>query len=245
MVSSFLVAVFQNTLTLVKAPFQDISLVWQLAPIFLVWVIMVFYFGTHKKEKLGWNTALGNGISLFWIIISALQHIFANGSLEFTYTKFFLILVIALYSVFIIYISFKHNFSDGFTYALASPTPVYYFSAIVLLYAHNLILLTFPMLVAILLFFIFVLLLIRIIKAFLPEMKEDESDDDLGSFDSKDDSFKDLSNDFSSKNSSSDDFKFDDNSQDPSSTNLNSDSNLDNSFSDKDLDIDFDKDFKF
>lgn len=195
MVSSFLVEVFYSMLDIAGAPFKELSLLWQLAPIFLVWAVMIFYFGTHKKEKLGWNTAVGNGISLFWIIVSALQHIFADKSAEFTYTKFFLIGIIALYSMIIVYTSFKHSFSDKFIYAIASPTPVYYFSAIVLLYAHNLIALTWSSIVAIAVLFVFVLILVKLVEVFLPEMKEDEDDnkDDLSS-NSFDDSFKDLDN---------------------------------------------------
>jgi len=201
-------AVLGNVGVILAAPFQDPSLIWQIAPIFLLWGVMMFYFGTHKHEKLGWNTALGNGISLFWIIISAMQFIFSNSSSEFTYTKFFLIMVIAIYAIFIIIISFKHTFSDKFTYALASPSPVYYFSAIVLLYAHDLFSLSFPMLIAITALFVVLLIILRIFRLFLPEMKEE--DNNMDSFDSKD-SFGDIGGS-SKSDTAMDDFKFDESS---------------------------------
>lgn len=198
-------AVLKSVGVILLSPFKDPSLIWQIAPIFLLWGVMIFYFGTHKHEELGWNTALGNGVSLFWIIISAMQYIFSNSSSEFTYTKFFLIMVIAIYAIFIVIISFKHTFSDKLTYALASPSPVYYFSAIVLLYAHDLFSLSIPMLIAIVALFVALLIVLRIFRLFLPEMKED--DDSMDSFDSKD-SFGDVGGS-SKSDAATDDFKFD------------------------------------
>lgn len=210
-------AVLKDVVVIIAAPFHDPSLIWQIAPIFLLWTVMIFYFGTHKHEKLGWNTALGNGVSLFWIIISAMQYIFSNSSLEFTYTKFFLIMVIAIYAIFIVIISFKHTFSQKVTYAFASPSPVYYFSAIVLLYAHNLISLTIPMLIAIATLFVILLIILRLFELTLPEMKEENEDDSMESFDSKD-SFGDVG-ESSKKDSVTDDFKFDEPSPEPSPVN--------------------------
>ena len=202
--------VLHDILVLLAAPFQKVSLLWQLAPIFFIWTIMVFYFGTHKHEKLGWNTSLGNGISLFWIVVSGMQYIFASGSDDFAYTKFFLIMVIALYSLFIIVTSFRHSFSDKLTYALASPSPVYYFSAIVLLYAHDVIYVSTSMIIAIFVLFVLLLLFIRLIRAFLPEMKEDDSSDSFAS-----DSFGDVGKN-SGADTGMDDFNFEEpTSQEP------------------------------
>ena len=202
MIENLMIEVLKSLIELIILPFKEPSLLWQLSPIFLIWIFMTFYFGTHKHEQLGWNTALGNGISLFWIIISALQFIFENELKEFTITKFYLIIIITIYAVFIIYSSFKHLLSDKLTYALASPTPIYYFSALTLLYAHNLVDITIPTIIAIIILFIIIMIVIKLIETILPEMKEDEEEnestfkeDDFSTkdFDLKDD--KDFNND--------------------------------------------------
>jgi len=38
------------------------SILWYIAPIGVLWFILEIYFGIYEKEKLGWNTALANGI---------------------------------------------------------------------------------------------------------------------------------------------------------------------------------------
>jgi hypothetical protein len=159
------------------APLLKPSLFWQLGPILCIWILVEIYFGTHKKEKLGWNTALTNGISLFWIIISAMQHIFSEEGL-FSWDKFLIILMFALYAIFVIVISFNHKFKASITFVFASPTPLFYFSAIVLLFAHGLLTLSWSMISAIALLFIILLVTITLLKKLLPEMKED--DDDFG-----------------------------------------------------------------
>ena len=230
-------AVLRDVGVIIAAPFQDPSLIWQIAPIFLLWAVMIFYFGTHKHEELGWNTALGNGVSLFWIIISAMQYIFSNSSSEFTYTKFFLIMVIAIYAIFIVIISFKHTFSQKVTYAFASPSPVYFFSAMVLLYAHDLISLSLSMFIAVVSLFVVLLIILRLLELILPEMKED--DDSMDSFDSKD-SFGDVGGS-SKPDTGMDDFKFDDPSSKPVSA---SDSGFNQATDKKDPMAEFD-DLKF
>lgn len=159
------------------APLLKPSLFWQLGPILCIWILVEIYFGTHKKEKLGWNTALSNGISLFWIVVSAMQHIFSEEGL-FSWDKFLIILIFALYAIFVIVISFEHKFKASITFVFASPTPLFYFSAIVLLFAHDLLTLSWAMISAIALLFVIILLTITLLKKLLPEMKED--DDDFG-----------------------------------------------------------------
>jgi len=58
------------------APSKDPSIWWLLAPIILFWLITEIYFGRHKQERLGWNTALGNGLSMFWIVIISFKVLF-------------------------------------------------------------------------------------------------------------------------------------------------------------------------
>ena len=176
---------------LVLAIFREPALLWQLAPVLLLWIILIFYFATHKEEKLGWNTSLANGISLFWVVVSAMQHIFANGREFFTWIKFGIFAFITLYALFIVYVTFSHKFSAKATYLLASHNVVYYFSLVSLLYAYDVIYLNTAMIIAIVVLFLFILLLELILKKLLPELKEGDSGDS-GSYD-----------DFSSSDSSS------------------------------------------
>ena len=170
---AFVTAVLFALKNLILSLFREPTLIWQIAPILFLWIVLMFYFSTHKQEQLGWNTSLANGISLFWVIISALQYIFSNGREFFTWSKFILFFLITLYSLFIVYIAFHHLFSARITYVLASYNAIYYFSIISLLYAHDLIYLDIAMLIAIIILFGFILLIVRLLDEYLPEMRED------------------------------------------------------------------------
>lgn len=153
--------------------FREPTLIWQIAPVLFLWFILIFYFSTHKHEKLGWNTSLANGVSLFWVVISAFQYIFSNGREFFTWSKFIFFLLITAYALFIVYISFHHLFSARVTYLLASYNAIYYFSLIALLFAHDLIHFDLATTSAVFLLFGFMLLIVRLLTEYLPEMRED------------------------------------------------------------------------
>ena len=110
---------------IISAPFKDLSMFWLIAPVLILWVVMELYFDTHKKEKLGWNTSLGNGISMFWITINLMKYLFGDGRVNFAWTKFIAVCAILAYAIFIAVISFKHYFSANITSTLASPTTIY------------------------------------------------------------------------------------------------------------------------
>jgi len=67
--------ILDGFLTIFKSPSNDWSVMWLLAPIFLFWIVLEIYFDKHKKEALGWNTALGDGLSLFWVAITCVKYV--------------------------------------------------------------------------------------------------------------------------------------------------------------------------
>ena len=156
-----------------RAPFVDLSLLWQLIPVLLIWILMEWYFGMYKNEKLGWNSAVGNGVSLFWIGVTSMQHVFSNRILMTTERIIILGLIIS-YSLFIIYVSFKHKIRAKIDFFLASPTPIYFASFVVLLYAHDTISFTVAMFVAIIVILGLLLIVDKVIRTLIPEASNDE-----------------------------------------------------------------------
>ncbi len=161
---------------LLLSGFRDPSLLWQLAPILLLWFTLTIYFATHKTEKLGWNTSLAHGLSLFWVLASVMQHIFSNEGQFFTWTKFIIFACITVYSIFITFISFKHTLPSRWTYVFASHHLVYYLSFISILFAYDLIYLNLAMMIAIVIFFGFLLLFVYFLRKMMPALKEEVDD---------------------------------------------------------------------
>ncbi len=191
----------QGFVELLKAPFQKLEIWWYLFPILTLWLILEIYFGEHKSEKMGWNTALGNGFSLTWVTIESMRVLF-----EMQYSNFFfrfMVIFLALsYGVFIIYVAFTHKFEEKVTFALTGTTPTYFLSATMILWAHNTFTLTIWTLIdLVILLGIFIVISI-ILKKLLPS-KSSGGDHEYEKF-----GFDDKSSSSSSSSSSFEDSAF-------------------------------------
>ncbi|PLW80081.1 hypothetical protein C0585_04145 [Candidatus Woesearchaeota archaeon] len=174
-------------LEIFKSPAKDWSVFWLLAPIFLFWIILEIYFDKHKKEALGWNTALGNGLSLFWVTISCLKFIFALMMSHDITTSFgtevfwrmVAIFFIFTYSIFIIWVSFKHNIKDKYFYPIASPTPIYYLSAVIVLLAYGVLNFSWIIIFDLFILYWVILGLELLIRRYVPEDDTSSENDTL------------------------------------------------------------------
>ena len=158
---------------IVASPFTDFSVWWYLGPILILWFLLEIYFGKYKKEKLGWNTALGNGVSLTWINIEAMRYLFSLQLGDF-WLRFLVLAIVMIYGFFVIYISFTHKFKPAVTYSLAAPTPIYFLSVVVTLWGHGNLTLSLWVLVDLILLFILALLFFIVVKKLLPGKEEGE-----------------------------------------------------------------------
>ncbi len=147
-----------------KPAFTDISLFWYLGPILIFWFILEIYFSKYKTEELGWNTALGNGLSVFWVLIISMKFLFDNHMENFEWPKFFALLIIMLYAIFIIINSFSHKLREKVSFLLASPTAIYYLSAVAILWTYGRLEITIWVLIDLIIFYGIILLLELILK---------------------------------------------------------------------------------
>ncbi len=228
---------------LLLAPFKNPSLLWQLIPLWGLWIALEFYFGYYKQEKLGWNTALGNGISLFWIVIGTIQYMSQKGLSNMSVSGIIFMSIVTIYALFIVMGSFKHWISKKVMFFFAAPPIIYYSSILVILFAYEAISFSGPMLIAILLLFTFFLFLKVVLQHIMPDKTkpEDAVDDDSflsskqsssqsSSFDTSDYDLRGSSDPFSSPSSMSNQSSSGFSS--PSSPSFPSSSQTNNSFDD-------------
>ncbi|MFH0868161.1 MAG: hypothetical protein V1831_02525 [Candidatus Woesearchaeota archaeon] len=151
-----------------SAPLKDLSILWLLLPVILFWFILEIYFGRYKKERLGWNTALGNGLNLFWVVIISFRALFEKGLELFSIDKLIFVIFISVYSAFIIFVSFTHKLKERIFFLFASPTIVYYLSGIAILWIHGLITISFWVIIDLIILYIIILILETILKKIIP-----------------------------------------------------------------------------
>lgn len=159
-----------------KSPSNDWSVFWLIAPILLFWLMLEIYFDRHKKEELGWNTALGNGLSLFWVAISCVKFIVGENFTFESFWRTFWIFIIFSYSLFIIWISFTHRLKKNIVYLLASPTPIYFLSIMIVLLSYGVLEFSWIILVDLSILYLLILGIEVLVRRYTPEVQhKDES----------------------------------------------------------------------
>ena len=153
-----------------SAPFVDFSVMWLLIPLFMLWLVLEIYFDIYKSEKLGWNTALGNAISLLWIDISMMRELFSRPSLEVI--KFLGLLGVLVYSCIVIYIIFKHKIPAKYVFLMGSPTLIYYIAGVIILWATGALEITPWVLLDLVILFAIISVLVFVLKKVVPGKEE-------------------------------------------------------------------------
>jgi uncharacterized membrane protein YgcG len=163
-----------------SSPLKDPSILWLLVPIILFWLVMELYFGRYKDERLGWNSALGYGLSMFWVVVISFKTMFENNFELFSIDKLLFVFFVATYSVFIIYISFTHRLKAKIFFLFTSPTLVYYLFGIALLWSNDLLNVSRWVIIDLIIFYIIILILETILKKLIPSAPSDSGMRDEG-----------------------------------------------------------------
>lgn len=176
------------------SPSRDFSILWILIPIIFFWFTLEVYFGRYKDEKLGWNSALGYGMSMFWIVIISFKTLFANNFELFKLDKLLFIIFIAVYSIIIIYISFTHTSKEKIFFLFTSPTIIYYLFGIAVLWVNDLLIMTLWVAIDLIILYIIILIFEIILKKLIPAASGSSLSGDagIGSKELSDKSFGDI-----------------------------------------------------
>lgn len=156
--------------SLLKAPFEVPEMWWIVAPLLVVIFVMTFYFGKYINEKLGYNTALGNSVVLFFVCVDLLRNIY-NYTLPAGFENYAwypvttaIIFIIILESILLLSAAFKHALPEKVMYFIASPVAVnvqaYVMAAVVYTKSDP----TFYTLIAGVLLFAIMIVVLRIVK---------------------------------------------------------------------------------
>jgi len=121
----------------------DLGVWWFLAPIFVLWIATEVYFGEHKREKWGFSSSLATAISFTWINIVSLRFIFLELNIQTLADvgneRFFIAVGFLVYGLFLIYLSFRHTFSEKVLAWIAGPTPIYFLSFVSVIWGQGLL----------------------------------------------------------------------------------------------------------
>jgi len=154
----------------------DVNVWWFLAPVFILWIVMEVYLGQYKKEKLGWNSILANGISFSWINIASFRVLFLENSEAVDFTvRTIMLAVFFAYGLFIVYIAFRHKIPQKIGSWLAGPTTIYFLSTVSVLWGQGVLEITKWILIDFIILYLIIHFIFWIIKKQLGILGEVEA----------------------------------------------------------------------
>ncbi len=119
----FLLNLITMSWRLLKSPWTSLDGLWIVLPLVLIMVLIQFYFGRHRSEELGWNSAFGNAISLLWICVILWKFLIVNYSFgEPLINKFFLMIALSLLVFALLFCNFFHILPKKFAFVVSSDT---------------------------------------------------------------------------------------------------------------------------
>ncbi len=126
--------VFDRLKDLLKAPAENPDMIWIITPLIITLMVMTFYFGKYMKEELGWNTAVGNSLVLFYTSIDLLRYIYngvgiAGGFAAFNNfaidpVKTVIAVAVACFGIILLFSNFIHALPKKVAFFLSSPLPI-------------------------------------------------------------------------------------------------------------------------
>jgi len=110
---------FDTLIVFLREPIDNPEILPNVMPLVMGLVVMELYFGKHKEESLGWNTAVANsilwistGISLY--MTSTLGHI-----------QLYLVYGLIGLGVFVAYMDFFHKWPSTVAFVISSSAIIY------------------------------------------------------------------------------------------------------------------------
>ena len=137
-----------ETLTLIQtiSYFWDLTfklnVLWNVIPLALATIVILFYFERYKEEKAGWNTYLSNSLVLLFVSIALLRYIYSiDGAGAFNFIEYFGKTIAAasllLIGSILLKINFEHVLPERFAKYLGSVITVNLIAYAVILFVHS------------------------------------------------------------------------------------------------------------
>lgn len=109
----------ERVMIFVREPIDNPEILPNVLPLVMGLVVMELYFGKHKKESLGWNTAVGNAV--LWISTGISLYMTASlGEIQ-QYLVYGLIGI----GFFVLYMDFFHKWPSTVAFVVSSAATIY------------------------------------------------------------------------------------------------------------------------
>ena len=159
----------------IKVPIDNKEVLWALAPILVTLFLIQVYFGRHREEQIGWNTAYGNIVVLIFVVANLANYVNKRYGYQTIlevgtegFYKAILILVVLALAVFLFFADFFHSMSRKISFFLSSSLFVTFIAYVSIVSVYSSILFDKETLVSLVVFFIFVWIFFKFFRDIIP-----------------------------------------------------------------------------
>ncbi|MEA3229345.1 MAG: hypothetical protein U9P44_00360 [archaeon] len=163
-------ALMTQLYVIVNAPFSTPDILWTIFPLITTVIVIELYFGSHKDEILGWNSATTNGLVLLWVGVNTVKSLIDSGGFDTALFKSQVALGIVALGLLLVMISFFHILPREIAFFVSSSLVVHYLAFLAVIFVYTDIVFTDLTLFAALLIFIALVVLFKLIKHLEPEI---------------------------------------------------------------------------
>lgn len=109
----------ERTLVFFREPIENPEILPNVLPLVMGLVIMELYFGKHKEESLGWNTAVGNAV--LWTSTGLSLYLTA----ELTQIQLYMVYGLIAIGGLVVYLDFFHKWPSTIAFVISSSAIIY------------------------------------------------------------------------------------------------------------------------
>lgn len=127
----FLLAqIIPRFVSFIEAPIHDTDMLYTVVPLLASLTLMEIYFGRNKTEELGWNTAFGNTVALFFVMANLVRYLLSKYPVDALINdavpsyKLTLVGILSLEAAILIYFNYYHMLPKNLAFLISSSLPV-------------------------------------------------------------------------------------------------------------------------
>lgn len=155
---------------IMSAPFSGEEIFWAAFPLITTAIMFELYFGSHKEESLGWNSATANGLVIVYVAISTLRYLVNSNLYNLLEIRSQIAIGILVLGLALVIVSFFHVLPREVAFFISSGLVVHYIALLGLLFVYTDFIFNNFTAYAAFVLFISLIVFFKIVKHFEPDV---------------------------------------------------------------------------
>ena len=140
--------VLGRSVDILEQPFLGTDMLWILLPLLATLFLIELYFGRYRKETLGWTSAVGNSLVLFFVAVNLFSYLYRSNLLisvslidpnmiSIAVIKSIITFFILLESILLIVLNFFHLMPKNLAFGISSALMINFIGVIAIIHVYS------------------------------------------------------------------------------------------------------------